>query len=243
MTNEEFYEIVASNGYYSTPGRLRFYLEQYLFKDVDITGMSLIDIGGGCGIFAFFAAINGAKDVVVMEPEVEGSSAGMKKGFDDLKALLCSPENISWTGETLQSYDRVGDKFDIVLMHNSINHLDEESCVVLHENANAQVSYQKIFTRLKYISSLGATYIICDCSNRNLFGDIGLRNPMAKSIEWHKHQPPEVWAALLKKEGFSSRHIEWTTPSFLGRVGRSFFGSKVIAYLWSSHFRLTMIGD
>lgn len=240
MTNDEFYEIVASNGYYSTPDRLRFYLEEYLFRDIDFSGKSLIDIGGGYGIFAFFAAINGAREVVVMEPEIEGSSAGMKKGFESLKVLLDKPENISHTGETLQTYDTANRDFDVVLMHNSINHLDEDACVILHKDRDAQDTYLEIFARLGEITKSGTTFIICDCSNDNLFGDLRLRNPMARSIEWHKHQAPEVWAALFEKEGFVTQSIDWTAPSFLGKAGRLLFGNKVMAYMWSSHFRLVV---
>ena len=56
-----FYELVEKNKFYTKGSRLKFYLEQYLFKDIDFEGKTLLDIGGGNGLFSFYAALNGAK--------------------------------------------------------------------------------------------------------------------------------------------------------------------------------------
>ena len=68
----DFYKIISDNGFYSKPERLKFYLEQQLFKGIDFKGKSLIDIGGGSGLFGYYAALKGASKVVIMEPEFDG---------------------------------------------------------------------------------------------------------------------------------------------------------------------------
>lgn len=54
--------------------RLLFRCNQVL-KGIDITGKNILEIGAGRGMLSSFAAINGAKKVVALEPEAEGSSS------------------------------------------------------------------------------------------------------------------------------------------------------------------------
>jgi hypothetical protein len=61
---------------------------------------------------------------------------------------------------------------------------------------------------------------------------------MAPWIEWHKHQPPEVWRGLAEAAGFRYCCTQWSTPSVLGSVGRVLLGNRIGAYLTLGAFRL-----
>ena len=78
------------------------------------------------------------------------------------------------------------------------------------------------------------------CSRRNFFALVGIRNPVAPDIEWHKHQAPEVWAELLGGAGFSKPRTRWSSFYQLRRPGRSLLGHRLAAYFLQSHFCLTM---
>jgi hypothetical protein len=240
MTNSEFYKIVTDKGFYSKPNRLRFYLENQLFKGIDFNGKSLIDIGGGTGLFGFYAAINGASQVVVMEPEIDGSSNGVIMGFNEINSLLGNLTNIQHTKEVLENYDRKDKQFDYILMHNSINHIDEEACIILRKDKGAQEKYYEFFKKIAEISHPDTILIICDCARNNLFGDIGLKNPFSPSIEWHKHQNPKFWSELLSLVGFKELFIGWTSPNVLGNIGRILLKNQLGAYLTISHFKLVL---
>lgn len=241
MTKERFYSVACEKGYYSRPGRLKFYLKEYLFKGVEIAGRSLIDIGGGNGLLSYYAALNGAGTVVVMEPEMDGSSDGVIRGFYELHQAFGNPSNISLTTDVLERFDRSGKQFDIILMHDSINHIDEDACARLPVDETARAKYLTYFDLLRDISHPGTRLIICDCSNRNFWASVLGKNPMAPTIDWHKHQPPAFWASLLSQRGFRHGNTRWSSPNMLRSAGRMLLGSRVAAYFTYSHFRLEMV--
>ena len=235
-----FYQLVAEHGHYSNSKRLKHYLENQLFKGIDFKGKSLIDIGGGAGLYGFYAAVNGAKEVVIMEPEFDGSSQGMIKGFNEINQLLGSLKNITHTTKVLEDYDRENNQFDYILMHNSINHIDEDACIVLKQDKAAQNKYLKFFNLLQEISKPETKLIICDCARSNLFGDMKIKNPIVRSIEWDKHQNPDVWAEFLEQAGYRKESISWNSPNAFGKLGTMFMNNKLAAYLTTSHFNMIM---
>lgn len=235
-----FYQKVTDAGFYTNANRLKFYLEEQLFKGVDLQGKRLIDVGGGNGLYGFYAVMQGAKEVVVMEPEFDGSSQGMIEGFNRIKELVGSPTNIIHVNETLQNYADRDATFDVVLMVNSINHFDEQACIDLQNDPQARKKYHAIFEIVREITRPGGSLIISDCTNRSFYPAVGLTNPLAKSIEWEKHQPPEVWAALLTEHDFVTQNISWTSPNVLGKLGQLLFSNRLAAYFTLAHFRLEM---
>ena len=72
--------------------------------------------------------------------------------------------------------------------------------------------------------------------NKNLFGDLGIRNPFARDIDWKIHQEPNIWIDILKEQGFHDLKINWSTFNSLGKTGRYFFENKFFSYLTLSHF-------
>jgi hypothetical protein len=141
---------------------------------------------------------------------------------------------------TLQAFESHGKMFDIILLHNSINHLDEAACINLLKDDSSKTIYREIFLKIDSLSNKGAKLILCDCSKYNFFAFLGIRNPISPSIEWHKHQAPEVWAGLLGDVGFVNPKIRWSSFNRLRRWGKVVISNKLVAYFLSSHFCLTM---
>lgn len=221
----------------SSKENLRFYLN-YLFQDVSFIGKSMLDIGGGSGLYSFYGAIMGAKEVVCLEPELEGSTKGVLHRSKQLSASL-SLSNVSLQPVRFQDFDADDQTFDIILLHNSINHLDEEAYIKLQYDDDARKRYKAILQKLSKVAAPGAKLIITDCSRHNLFASLGIRNPFAPTIEWHKHHSPEFWSSMLLNYGFVNPRVRWTSFSNLRRIGRV-FGNRFASYFLTSHFVLVM---
>ena len=97
-----YYEFAKCEGLYPKPARLKFYLEQYLFKGIDFKNKTVLDIVGGTGLFSFFCALNGASEVVVLEPEFDGSTIGMKSKFSKFKNHFPELDNIEMLNEVFK---------------------------------------------------------------------------------------------------------------------------------------------
>jgi len=231
MIFNHYYSMVRKYGLVSLSGaRLRYNLNN-LFQGVSFEGKRMLDVGAGSGLFSLYGACMGAKTVVALEPQSEGSIKGSSDKLEALKAIF---KNIQVERVTFQEFDAGGDMFDIILLHNSINHLDEEACIALQYSEDARNSYRLIFKKLGKIAAPGARLILCDCSKCNLFASLKIRNPLVPTIEWHKHQPPEVWRDMLLEYGFGKAKISWIPFGISGNLG------KVIGYFTISHFCLDM---
>jgi len=233
-----FLNAVINEGLFSSKGNLQFYMDT-LFKGIDFENKRVLDIGGGFGLASFYAACRGAKKVVCLEPEDEGSSSGVKEKFNILNKLL-EYNNVTLKTVTLQAFEPESNQYDIIILNNSINHLNETACINLQKDTNSRAVYHEIFSKIHSLSSKGAKLIICDCSRYNFFALLKVRNPFASTIEWHKHQSPELWADLLGESGFADPKFRWTSFNKLRYWGRILIGNKLMAYFLRSHFCLYM---
>ena len=233
---DNFFSIMISNGAYPSKDNLKFKYDQ-IFGNIDFKGKNVLEIGGGAGVFCFYASVMGANWVVNLEPEGVGSKSGYIEKFKLLKDAL-GVNNVELIESTFQDYDPLNRKFDIILLYNSINHLDEEACIDLLTNSNSWDIYKSIFNRIYSISNNDAKIIMGDCSNKNFFPLVRLKNPIYKKIEWYKHQSPDVWIKLLRECGFINPEISWTSFNSLGKLGKFLFGNKYISYFLVSHFVL-----
>jgi SAM-dependent methyltransferase len=232
-----FSAIMAQLG--ARPGNVRFHCE-YLFDGIDLRDKTLLDIGAGDGRYSFYAACAGARRVVILEPEAEGSQAGVQQKVART-ASLAGLEQIEVVHQRLQDYDSGSETFDVLLLHGSINHLDEPACVRLHDDPAARDVYGSLFQKLAALNRPEGSLIVTDCSRDNVFAHLGIRNPLARTIEWHKHQRPELWAALLADVGFTSPRVRWASFNTLRSPGRLLLGNRVAAYCLTSTFCLTMV--
>jgi hypothetical protein len=237
----------AFDGYVAATGRSvrnTHFRARWLFEAVDLRGARVLDVGAGIGLLSMYAACAGAARVVSLEPEGPGSGSGSRpparQAYDELAAHLGVADRTEFAPCTLQAYEHDGDPFDVLLLHASLNHLDEPACMRLQEDAAAREAYLGIFTKLAGLSRPGAVLIATDCARRNLFGDLHLRNPLAPSIDWRKHQQPQLWAGLLSESGFGKARVRWSTPSTLRRPGRLVLSHRAAAYCLRSGFCLTM---
>jgi SAM-dependent methyltransferase len=222
-----------------TPAGGRFYLER-IFRGVDFAGKRMLDIGGGRGVFSYYAGCMGASDVVCLEPQGAGSSVDMNETFRATGAQLGGMPNVRLVVDTIQHYDPGDERFDIVLSHASINHLNEDACIRLHRDAGARDAYRNIFRKIAGMCNPGAVLIACDVSRVNFFGHLGMVNPLAPTIEWHKHQPPSVWAALLTEAGFGDPHVTWNNRRRRNAFFRFLLNHRLPEYFQGSQFCLRM---
>jgi SAM-dependent methyltransferase len=231
---DAYFHVMEAKGWESR--NARFYMN-YLFDRSELAGKAVIDVGAGDGRFSFYAACAGAAPVVSLEPEASGSTRGVGQEFEELDASL--PAQVERVTDRLQEYETRG-VFDILFLHASINHLDEDACGRLHVDEEARSRYRALLGKLATLAASGATIIIVDAARRNLFADLGVRNPLAPTIEWEKHQSPQLWASLLEEVGFSHPRIRWNSFNTLRSFGRITIGNRLASYCLNSMFCLTM---
>ncbi|HSW44608.1 MAG TPA: hypothetical protein VLM89_03450, partial [Phycisphaerae bacterium] len=181
----------------------------------------------------------GAARVVCLEPEAAGSRENVRAVFRSTADALTCPQ-AEMQAVTFQDFDPAGGQFDVVMIHQAINHLDEEACILLHKEEEARRKYRKVLMKMAEVAAPGGRVIIVDVGRRNLFGDLGMRCPFARSIEWHKHQSPRLWLELLEEVGFRRRRVQWFSFNRLGRWGRIFLANALGAYVCGTSFCLVV---
>ncbi|MCL0044392.1 hypothetical protein M1N24_02540, partial [Dehalococcoidia bacterium] len=159
--------------------------------------------------------------------------------FKELQSNLRLFDQVKFDPTPVQAFDS-STKFDIILLHNSVNHLNEEACMNLQHDNTARDTYGMIFQRLSGLARSGTKFIVTDCSRHNFFNLLNLKNPWSPTIEWHKHQSPKFWANLLQDAGFHSPKIRWTGINRLHSLGRFPIGTMAGSYFFRSHFCLVM---
>lgn len=215
----------------------KFYLD-FLFQDISFVGKTMLDIGGGTGRFSLYGAFMGAERVVLLEPGLEGSTKNTLDTFQRLSGKL-SETNITALPVSFQQFEPGNQSFDIILLHSSINHLDEEACIHLKHSNDAMNKYKAIFQKMSRIASPVAKLIICDCSRYNFFALLHLKNPLRRTIEWHKHQSPVLWSHMLEDAGFVNPKIRWILRGLPKEVGK-LICNRFVCYFLDSFFCLSM---
>ncbi len=236
----EFYlEVMVSAGLYTlSKENLRFQLG-VLFKGVDFRNARVIDIGSGNCLYGLYMAYMGAKEVICLEPEAQGSTSGANNKFDSIRKSL-QLDNIILKPIAIEEFEPDTRKFDVILLYNSINHLNETACINLLRDRNARMIYERVISKISYIANPGARLIVSDCSRNNFFALLRIKNPFVPTIEWHKHHSPEVWVKLFEDAGFVSPKITWNSFNRLRNFGRVMLGNRLASYFLASQFTLRM---
>ncbi len=235
-SNLSFTNILRNNCIYHSPKSLIWYFKYQLFKNIFFENKKVLDIGGGIGLTSFYAAINGAAMVDLVEPLEAGSgNVNLNKYYTLRQFLPEASRKIQLHRKIFQEFTPPI-KYDIVILHNSINHLDENACINLLKDTKSYGIYKSLIKKIYDLMNNYGTVIIADCSNKNFFYKIGLKSPLVKEIEWEKHHTPETWISIFKEVGFQDLRLIWTSPKQLRMIGSIFLSNKFIAYFLFSHF-------
>ncbi|MBI5789100.1 MAG: class I SAM-dependent methyltransferase [Candidatus Schekmanbacteria bacterium] len=234
---DHFLSLAVQEIGFKTPALAQGYIDRFL-DGVDLADKNILDIGCGTGLMSIYSACRGAAQVIGLEPEEAGSSSSSAAVFNKMAAAL-KLANIVCYPQTLQEFAPNGLSFDLILSHSSINHLDEKACVGLRTSRAAREKYLSIFTKLSGITKNGGKIVILDCSPYNFFDTLGMKNPLSSTIEWHKHQTPDLWIELLKQCGYTNPRVDWLVPAKL-KSFEKILANRYGAFFTRSAFKLVM---
>lgn len=211
---------------------------RHFLGETEVKGRHILEVGCGNGAFLIWCWAHGAKRCVGIEPEADGSKSGASNTFENAIQHLGCSHGVQLLRIRLEELctNEVG-SFDVVLLFNVINHLNENACERLKDDHAAREVYVNAFRNLGRLVRRHGKIIIADCARNNLFPDLGLRNPFAPNIEWSKHQNPDVWKAILRAAGFIPGASRWYQLYPLRHLG-FLFSNRLVAYLTYSHFVL-----
>lgn len=236
---KEFFIRSSRNQLYTNRRRLESHLS-YMFGETDLKGKNVLDVGGGSGLLSLYAAASGA-NAICLEPEFDGSTQNITDKFDALSSELnLSIGSAILVKSTLQDFESEI-KYDVIILANSINHLDEESTITLNSDCESKIKFLELFYKMHSMLAPDGILIITDCDRKNFFNDLGLKSPFMPTIEWNKHQSPTCWVNIAKEAGFKKPIIKWSSPNSLGKIGQFLLGNRLIAYFLFSHFRIELI--
>lgn len=221
-------KILRPSGYY-------YYFKNYIFNDIDIDNKKILDLGGGNGIASFFTLFQSLSSMAwVVDPIAEGSNQLMTDQFNYMKESF-GGNRINFHRDYINSLEEPN-HFDIVLMHNSINHIGED---IIEQVLINQEKYAEYVERIKNITDRlkpGGKLIVADCGRKNLWDDIGLKSPFAPTIEWHLHCEPKTWQKMIEEIGLKHEYTKWTSRRELRGIGKLLLGNRICSYLLGSHF-------
>ncbi len=214
------------------------------FASTTIKGKNILEIGAGSGVLSCMLSLGGAKSVTALEPELAGSSQSVFEKFERNVEALGST-NVTLVKKTLQEYELGPNLYDIVVSISSINHWDEQACINLHKDKDAQKTYIDMFRKIHKSLTGGGQLLLFESGKWNLFSwvsnHLGIHNPFSPSIEWFKHQQPGLWSQILKDAGFSQVAWKWLFPSppnvvCQAKLDNPLFNNAFLTYFITSHF-------
>lgn len=238
----KFRQYVDDNHLYGRRGysALEHRCRQLLRCVGELAGRTMLEIGGGEGLFSLWAFTNGVQRAVILEPGGAGAKHGAAMRFMKHRQALCIPEDsIALYPQTLQEYEAESGSFDLVLSYSSINHLDERACISLSRSRKARAIYLSMLEKVYGLIGPGGWFIISDCGHGNYWRRLGARSPFARTIEWEKHQDPPVWRQLLEEVGFEFVKLDWHRFYPLRWLGR-LASNRIVALATTSQFIMTV---
>lgn len=230
MNNDE----IAARLGFANPSRFGE-MECFLLDGLPLYGRRVLDVGCGRGAVAIWAVLNGASSVVALEPELAGSMPGASATLGELIVDLDLGDRIELRCVPLASYEDA-DQFDLAVLNNVINHLNEAAVVRLHRDEDAIEEYVQVLQQLRSLLRRDAFVIVADCARRSIWKTIGREGPWTHDIEWEKHQQPRMWIDVFRRAGFEPHDIRWTPLRGTGRLT----GNRFVQYFTLAHFVLRL---
>ncbi len=227
------FELASRFAGYATSARYRM-RGSFLFNGIPLAGAHVLDVGCGRGAWSLWAALHDAAKVVGIEPGADGSSVGSLEVLRRSIATLGIEERLEARSEYLNELPRPDVPYDVVIMHNVINHFDEEAVIVLDHNQQARKRYVSLLQDLRSRVHAGSWLIVADCARHNLWPRLGLTSPFVPSIEWNKHQDPDTWIGVFSEAGFRYADLRWSPLQPFPRITANW----LVQYLTCSHFVL-----
>ena len=206
----------------------------FLFRGIDLRGAYVLEIGCGTGAWAIWTSLHGASKVVAIDPEAAGSSKNSFAEFQRNIETFGLQKQIQAIGCSLEDLPKQQRPFDVVVMYNVINHLDEDAVMVLHKEQAAFERYVTLLKNLRSHMRSGSWLVVADCARDNLWANLGLTSPFVPSIEWEKHQNPKTWIEVVEHAGFRTFDLRWSPLQPFPALT----GNRLVEYLTCSHFAL-----
>jgi SAM-dependent methyltransferase len=195
------------------------YTTPQMFGGLSLQGAHALEIGSGTGLHAIYMALHGAT-VVSLEPEGPGATGGViAKQRERCRRLnLHNVDVIAADFNTWQTSER----FDVILSHNSINHLYPSSTSARSDQAT-RAGYIRVLRRIHTLLAPAGVFVATD-AGRYAFFYLLRRMPRPwdpkrrTGINWRHHQTPSVWRELCREAGFSRTSIDYPVPYRLRKM-------------------------
>jgi SAM-dependent methyltransferase len=211
-----------------------------LLADSPFKGKDVLEIGAGDGLLSLWLLQSGARSVVSLEPEADGSTEGAVGRALRLRERVGVDED-RWEirSDTFQDYQGGGRAFGVILSFQSINHLDEPACMRLLEDPAARETYRRLFHKAHDLLVPDGRLVVADVGRVNMWARLGLASPWAPEIEWHKHQEPETWGEVMRAAGLEPIATRWNHPFYRLRFLGPLLTRRVASRCLGSQFQLT----
>jgi hypothetical protein len=97
-----------------------------VFRGIDFRGKHVLEIGSGRGLLAIYIGMQGAAEVLSMEPELVGATSGV---IADQRARIetLGLRNVTVVPADFNTWDPGPRRFDVIVSRASINHLYESA--------------------------------------------------------------------------------------------------------------------
>ena len=232
---ERFFEICVETGVSSSIKNSRFQFKQ-IFKNINLNNKSILDIGGGSGYLSFYCMLKGAKSAVCLEPGEDGVNLEKNASFETFDENF--NYEIDYLNEKIEEYHS-NQKFDVIILHNSINHLVECDCKNLNHNIDAKKKIMKTIEKISFLANYNSLLLIVDNSGYHFFQNFGLEHhPLIPHVGFHDHESPSFWIKLIEHYKYKFLSKDYITPNPLSFFGKIIFNNCLSSYFLGFPFRL-----
>jgi SAM-dependent methyltransferase len=195
----------------------------HLFSGVPIANRTILEIGSGRGLMTLYVAMQGAANVVSMEPELIGSRSGMISLQQERLDRL-GLQAVQFLAADFNEWDPQGRTFDVVMCRAAINHMHASDQHALHHSSTYR-GYLEVVRKMHRVTAPGGAVLITDACRYAFFTatrNLGIRRPWDLSktgINWRHHQNPQTWARIFRDGGFSDVAVRYPLPYRLRQFG------------------------